>query len=60
MLNVSCIIIQMIGNQLVFKQGFSLERYNNTINNKEIYRYKHYKYVKCLNNEHSKSSRSDF
>ena len=56
MLNVSCIIIQMIGNQLVFKQGFSLERYNNTINNKEIYRYKHYKYVKCLNNEHSKSS----
>ena len=58
--DVPCIIMQMMGNQLVFKQGFSLKGYNNTIDNKEVYIYKHYKYIKCLNNEHLESSRFDF
>ena len=56
MLDVSCIIMQMIGNQLV-KQGFSLKGYNNTIDNKEIYINKYYKYIKCLNNENLEFSR---
>ena len=52
--------MQMMGNQLVFKQGFSLKGYNNTIDNKKVYIYKHYKYIKCLNDEHLQSFRSDF
>ena len=59
--DVSQLLLQMTGNQFVFKQGFSLKKYNNnTIDNKEVHIYKHYKYIKCLNNEHSESSRSDF
>ena len=58
--DVPCIFMKMRGNQLIFKQGISLKGYNNTIDNKEIYIYKHYKYMKCLNNEHLESSRSDF
>ena len=38
--DVSCIIMQMMSNQLVLKQDFSLKRDNNsTIDNKEIYIY---------------------
>ena len=59
--DVSQLLLQMTGNQFVFKQGFSLKKYNNnTIDNKEVHIYKHYKSIKCLNNEHSKCSRSDF
>ena len=57
--DVPCIIMQMMSNQLVFNPGFSLKGYN-TIDNKEVYIYKHYKYIKCLNNEHLESTRSDF
>ena len=60
MYDVPCIIMQMMGNQLVFKQGFSLKGYNNTLDNKEAYIYKHYKYIKCLNNKHLESFRSNF
>ena len=56
--DVPCIFMKMMGNQLIFKQGISLKGYNNTIDNKEIYIYKHY--IKCLNNEHLESSISDF
>ena len=58
--DVPYIIMQMIGNQLVFKQRFSLKGYNNLIDNKEIYIYKHYINMKCLNNEHLESFRSNF
>ena len=34
MYDVPRIIMQMMGNQLVFKQGISLKGYNNTIDNK--------------------------